>query len=421
MEPNDAWIRRGTVYAPDDVFNFAVGRVILTNGQTSVSRVKMAPGTLYDEWYATSTTTWTSDIATKEVLVCEKLANPSTNPCDLWVRYNSDAAPTVNGLNVGTSAYKSAGNSSAWLARGFRDSWLVPGRVQITGLTGNIYVTFGDEWITNPVLPAGHGGRGEYLVLRDDCSCTFMEPQVASNHLGEVRTAEQLLQNAVWGRYDYVISKYTQPDGRVSIGKTFTPFYNSYYTTPSTGVQAAMVQTAPNALVCESTSDMSTKPTLNFGNKACGLWSRYKPNGNANWPATHGFKVGVDRNGNDAYVGRGDNGDIQWIGRVQITGTPGVYLSIGSEPLANVPEYLVVPNGCNCAFESFATGILKVGLVRSIDYTYQFAVGRKTLASGKIAITSVRTDFVGFNQWYANDAGIIVNDAAADVLVCETP
>jgi hypothetical protein len=410
MPAQQAWIRRGTVRAPDDVYQFGVGRVTLPSGQISVSRVKMAPGTNFIQWYATSTTTWSSAITAEELLVCENIPDPSPNPCDLWVRYIGDAAPASgNGFSAGTAAYSTAGNSTAWVGRGFRDSWLIPGRVQITGTTGAIWVTYAAEYQENGK------SAGEYLVLRDGCSCSWLEPQLASNHAGLVRTAEQY--SDIYGSYDYAISRITYTDTRVSIAKVRGPFFKTIYTNPTSHAEVTF-EPARNVLVCESQQDMSTQPTLSFGNKACGLWSRYRGN---NWPATNGFLAGLDRFGNNAYVGRGENADIQWIGRVQLTGTKGVYLtSAGNEDLANVPEYLVVPNGCNCVWEPIATAKTKVGLVRSIDYLNAYAVGLKTLVSGKIAITSVDTDITTSNQFYHNDAGTRVTDTATVLLVCET-
>jgi hypothetical protein len=327
------------------------------------------------------------------------------------VRYNLDDAPTVNGFSAGVSAYRNAANSTAFVARGLRDTFFVPGRVQIAGSAGVIYVTYGDE------LAENGAGNGEYLVIRDGCSCRFMEPQLASNHRGLVRTAEQTTSNAIFGPYDYVITRINATDGRVLIGKTTTPFYETWYTNPATGAQVNF-QPAKEVLVCDSTEDMSTRPTITFGNKACGLWSKYK---NDEWPASHGFYAGLDRYGNASYVGRGNYADVETIGRLQLTGTRGVYVTDGNEALATVPEYLVVPNDCNCEFMAFGVGATKVGLVRSPNQNFELAVGRKNFTSGRIALTSVRVDLGGNNQWYYNEAGARINDAATELLVCETP
>ncbi|KAG5667123.1 hypothetical protein PVAND_015122 [Polypedilum vanderplanki] len=304
-------------------------------------------------------------------------------------------------------------------ARGFRDSWLIPGRVQISGSTGAIYVTNGNEYVINP---PGQQKYGEYLVIRDSCSCKWLPPYLASNHLGLVKTGEQNTRGANYGPDDFIVTRYTYDDGRVSIGKTITPFYTSWYTNGSTTSEVTLQypNTPKEVLVCESTSDMSTKPTLDFGNKACALWSKFKP-ATAYYAATHGLYAGVDRNGNDAYVGRGNYGDKIYIGRVQITGNVGVYVYGSNEVLSNTPEYLVIPNNCNCEFLPFATAITKVGLVRSIDWSYGYAVGLKNFTSGHIALSSVRTDLASNNQWYVDEKGNTVVDTATVALVCETP
>ncbi|KAG5668802.1 hypothetical protein PVAND_016727 [Polypedilum vanderplanki] len=409
MDPNIAWIRKGLVHAANDFYPFAVGRVNLTNGQTAISKVNVPYNTDFAQWWSPTFFNELSSAPATELLVCENIPDPSPNPCDLFIQYYGDVSPTINGFSAGSSAYRNAANSTAWVARAFRDSWLIPGRVQITGNTGAIFVTYGDELITNP---PGLQKYGEYLVIRDGCSCKWLPPSLASNHLGLVRTAEQAYGS------DYVVSRIKTNDGRISIGKTTTPFYDTFYTNPTFGNQINF--NPPNeVLVCESQSDMSTKPTLNFGNKACALWSKFKPQ-TANWAASHGFYAGVDRFGNAAYVGRGNQGDVQWIGRVQITGNVGVYVYGGNEPLATVPEYLVVPNNCNCDFLPYATAVNKFGLVRSIDWYYGFAIGLKNFTSGRIALTSVRTDLVFNNQWYINELGNTVTDTATVLLVCET-
>jgi hypothetical protein len=254
---------------------------------------------------------------------------------------------------------------------------------------------------------------GEYLVIRDGCSCSWMDPKEGANHLGMVRTGE-----SNGGPYDYAITKITHADGRISIGKTTTPDFKTIYIEPRYSFQ--MEVPAPNVLVCESSKDMSTKPSMIFGNKACGLWSRYKPNGNANFPASHGLKVGIDRNGNDAYVGRGINTLYQWFGRLQIVGESGVYTSgTNNETIGILPEYLVVPNGCTCEFLPFDTAVTKIGLIRILDNTGLFrGVGLKSLNNGRIAITTVYIDYK--MQYYVGDDGTAVFDRAETMLVCET-
>ncbi|KAG5667124.1 hypothetical protein PVAND_015123 [Polypedilum vanderplanki] len=74
-----------------------------------------------------------------------------------------------------------------------------------------------------------------------------------------------------------------------------------------------------------------------------------------------------------------------------------------------------------CEFPPFATAITKVGLVRSIDWSYGYAVGLKNFTSGHIALSSVRTDLASNNQWYVDEKGNTVVDTATVALVCETP
>jgi hypothetical protein len=338
----------------------------------------------------------------------KKSLSSSNVPTDLWVRYNLDLSPTVNGFSAGIAAHYFAANSTAFVARAFHDSFLIPGRVEITGTTGVIYVTDGNEWARNGA------STGEYLVIRDGCKCSWMEPQLASNHDGLVRTGERSTVNGIWGPLDYAITRINASDGRVSIGKTTTPFFETVFTNATVGNVGTM-RPASNVLVCESNVDMSTRPTMKFGNKACGLWSRYKNN---NWPTSHGFYAGIDRNEQAAYVGRGDVAGTRWAGRVQLN--TGVIAGHPSEAMAAVPDYLVVPNNCECTWISYAFAVIRVGLVRTMDFRGDYAVGIKRFAGGKIAITSVRTNVQGNNQWYVNDVGVGVNDVATFLLVCET-
>lgn len=83
------------------------------------------------------------------------------------------------------------------------------------------------------------------------------------------------------------------------------------------------------------------------------------------------------------------------------------------------PEYLVVPNNCNCSWISPAVAVTKVGIVRSIDYDYQYAVGRKDIGSGRVAVTTVRT--TDWRQWHVDINGNLQADNSPnELLVCET-
>lgn len=147
-----------------------------------------------------------------------------------------------------------------------------------------------------------------------------------------------------------------------------------------------------------------------------GLWSRYRNN---DWPSKNGFAAGTDRFGNTAYVGRGNYADMLLAGRLQITSPPGVYVPYPTEPISTQPDYLVVPNNCNCVWLPYATAVTKVGLVRSIDYDFQYAVGRKTFANGQVTVTSVRTTDM-IERW-VDVTGTYGIGIATELLVCETP
>jgi hypothetical protein len=70
----------------------------------------------------------------------------------------------------------------------------------------------------------------------------------------------------------------------------------------------------------------------------------------------------------------------------------------------------------------FATAITKIGLMRSIDWTNQWAIGLVQLSGGKVAISSVDTG--SKLQRYADLTGNIVVNSLGDqnpLLVCETP
>lgn len=291
------------------------------------------------------------------------------------------------------------------------------GRVQITGNSGAIYVTFGNEIITNP-LNGRPAGSGEYLVIRDNCECSWKPKYLASNHPGLVRTTEQYTAHKNWGPYDYLISRIKAADGRISIGKVITPFYKQWYTNPATGVQIEDYSTT-DVLVCDSTSDMSTKPTLNFGNKACALWSKYQQV-NIKWPKTHGFSFGNDRFNQPAYIGRGNYADIQYLGRINPAENESkVFVTENQEPQATVPEYLVIPNNCNCEWMPYDTALNKIGLVRSVDFTYGFAIGRVDLGDGKYAISSVFTRD-RWQKWADINGNVKLQYNVKDLLVCET-
>jgi hypothetical protein len=454
VDPNEAWMSAGLVTAPG---HYGFGRVNFTNGQMVISRVNMSVDTNFTQWYPNSlnSSALISDGNTKEVLVCKTNPPPTTlllHPCDLWVKYFKDASPTINGFSAGESANAIAYTMPAYIARGFHNSWLIPGRVQVN-FTGRIYVTDGSEYVTNPsfgavanpnALPMPSDGSGEYLVVRDGCECKWFAPSVAVTRKGLVRTAERF--PAPSSPFDYLISriKYAWPVTRVSIGKTtFTPTssFNTWWT-EYTSNSGNFMPSANEVLVCDSTQDMGTRPTLNFGNEACGLWSRYRPSTVlfspsqpwSNWPATHGFPLSsnglnmVDQNGNPIYVGRGNYNDVIWIGRVQTAFTPnsrGVYVP-GSfttgmpQRKAILPEYLVWPNNCNCYWHpTYATAVTKIGLVRSIDDRYGFAIALIDFGSYQ-ALASVNT--ITNEMWYINNG--VVNYATTTsttkLLVCET-
>jgi hypothetical protein len=83
-------------------------------------------------------------------------------------------------------------------------------------------------------------------------------------------------------------------------------------------------------------------------------------------------------------------------------------------------EYLVVPNGCSCSWVAPANATSRDGLVYANDVSgYNFAVGRKNLTNGRVAISKVQVP--GFTQWYQHQGGYEVADAASEMLVCETP
>lgn len=294
---------------------------------------------------------------------------------------------------------------------------MIPGRLQLLNATfGKIAVTYGNEIWTNPWFRLE--GSGEYLVVRDGCKCSWMEPQIASNHPGLVRTAENAVGNAVWGPNDFLISRINASDNRVSIGLTWPPFYKTKYTNPATNVEVVF-SPSKEVLVCESDQDMSTKPTLNFGNKACGLWTKYQKV-NINWPATNGFSFGLDRFNKTAYVGRGSFADIHYIGRINTGGSaPNVYLTDANEPIATVPEYLVVPNNCICSWIAYATAVSKVGVVRSIDFTNGFGIGRVDLGGGKYAVSSVHYN-AGWQKYIDINGIVQTNYSPSVLLVCET-
>jgi hypothetical protein len=325
--------------------------------------------------------------------------------------------------------------------------------VEITGSIANIWVTNGNEFITNPsfgavanptALPMPTSGSGEYLVVRDGCQCQWLSSSVAASRKGLVRTAEQYpTPNSP---YDYLISRITYPPPTVgvSIGKTtFTPptTFNTWWTGLSSS--GNFISSAPEVLVCDSTQNMGTRPTLAFGNQACGLWSRYRPSAAliplsqpwSNWPATHGFPLSpnglVDQNGNPIYVGRGNYNDVIWIGRVQTAFTPnsrGVYVPgsfiVGMlEKKAILPEYLVWPNNCNCYWHlSYTTAVTKVGLVRSIDDNHGFAVALINFG-GYQSLASVNT--ITNEMWYIYNGAVThatINPLVTStrLLVCET-
>jgi hypothetical protein len=367
---------------------------------------------------------------------------PLSTILDLWVRYNKDAAPQINGFSAGSSAYPLAFDRPAWIARGYRNSWLIPGRVQISNGVGNIWVTRDGEEKTNPSFGAtASAGSGEYLVLRDGCSCQWLPPSFAlsSIHHGLVRTGEQYVPPVPLNSppYDYLIALITDPtDLQVSIGKTVAATLNTWYTAPN--LANTNLAEPPALLVCESFEYMGTRPTLSFGNSACGLWSRYRPEFlmTVNWPAENGFPIAPssvlhDHNGNPMYVGRGNYGGVHWIGRVQTADTPGgkgVFVpgsvTAGSpQRKANLAEYLVWPNNCNCQwYSSYFLAITKVGLVRSIDDNYAFAVGLKDFGSYQ-AFASVDTRPSVNKMYYVNNFGVVVVEAInanTKLLVCET-
>ncbi|KAG5667643.1 hypothetical protein PVAND_015617 [Polypedilum vanderplanki] len=401
LSANQALVRRGLITSSDDTYNFAVSYKNYTTA-FSISRVILSS---FVEFYTTSNNMDGSDVMsnTGPLLVCENIPQPPKYPCALWAAYLNDNSPTVNGFNGGISAYYTAANSTAWIARGDYGNIMIPGRVQITGSTGSIYVTVGVELTPNL-------GGGEYLVVRDGCQCSWLPPYLASNHPGLVKTSDLT--------FDYAISRINSTDGRVSIGKTTTPNYNTIYTSPS-GVQNVLTYPKPmvDVLVCESNADMSTKPMISFVNDACGLWARYNYN---DWPARHGFSFGLDRFNNTGYIGRAFNGGYYFIGRLSLVGNSGVYVSNGNEPLGTNAEYLVVPDRCICQWVPYSTAVFnRIGLVRSFDFNYKFAVGRVSLGNNQYALSSVKSNG---EQWFVNAAGIFtINLSPTELLVCELP
>lgn len=112
-------------------------------------------------------------------------------------------------------------------------------------------------------------------------------------------------------------------------------------------------------------------------------------------------------------------GGQQIPGRVQITGTKGVYVSFAGDRFLEDAEFLVVPNGCECKWiPANADARSRDGLVFVNDPSdFNFIVGRKNLTNNFQAISKVQYSTMW--QWYTHQWGFEANDAASEVLVCE--
>ncbi|KAG5667639.1 hypothetical protein PVAND_015613 [Polypedilum vanderplanki] len=409
LRADQALVRRGLITSSDDTYNFAVSYKNVSATQVSIATVDIGDKAYWEYYSTTANQQTTATMAWSDpLLVCDNLPTPPANPCAYWIRYNGDNGPTVNGFNAGISAYtqNAAAGTTVWIARGMFGNIMIPGRVQMSGTTGTIYITIRLEY------PPNLGG-GEYLVLVNGCSCSWQPNYLASNHPGLVRTGDNT--------YDYLISRINSTTSTgISIGKTTTPYYTTDYTKPSPLAETILYYPASpiDVLVCESNSDMSVKPTFNFAsNGACGLWTRY--NGN-NWPASNGFSFGTDRSGNTAYVARANTNAYNLAGRLVISGTPTIYNTYSTEPQGTQIEYLVVPNSCNCTWTPYSAVLFTTapGLVRTYDFNFQFAIGRVNLGGGKYAISSVKTNG---EQWYNDLSGtFIINYTPTELLVCHS-
>lgn len=137
-------------------------------------------------------------------------------------------------------------------------------------------------------------------------------------------------------------------------------------------------------------------------------------------PSVSGFSAGISRVNTPAYVGRGHLNGQFVSGRVSLTLPTGVLSAWGGENyIQKGPEYLIVPNNCVCSWVPPTQAINRVGLIHVHDPNYHFLVGRKNLTSGQVAISKVQQSTL--QQWYANQNNFDVQDAATEVLVCETP
>jgi hypothetical protein len=167
----------------------------------------------------------------------------------LWSRFNNDNAPSVNGLFAGYTAQ--GNNASVYVGRAWYGSELIPGRAQFTSNPG-VYVTWvGEQRVQDD---------GEYLVVPDGCSCSWLSPSAAANHQGIVRTNDPT--------YNYVVGRKTFSDGRVAITKVATPAYTQRYVNQAGG---EISDQATEILVCESsTVAPAATPTMTFANEACG-------------------------------------------------------------------------------------------------------------------------------------------------------
>jgi hypothetical protein len=319
----------------------------------------------------------------------------------VWGRYNNDAAPATNGFLAGNSIINS---SPAYVGFGMYASRRLPARIQITTVGAKPaggYVPWAvDQKVT----------YAEYLVLPQNCSCTWMAPAAALAQSGLIYTGDPI--------YRYAIGRVTFPGGialsRVVMNSNFTLEYlkQSYIT----GDNLQKEDQATELLVCNSPFQPLGKPIITFPTEACGVWSTV---GMTNAVNTNGFSAGISRINNDAWVGRGQQDAQFQVGRYQDEAITGTYTSWNGDKLADYgSEWLIVPQGCSCEWLTPDMAKIRKGLVTAPDEVYNFGVGRKKFSTGQVSVS--RVHYLNTWQWYNELLNYDNAGWAEEMLVCET-
>ncbi|KAG5668148.1 hypothetical protein PVAND_016100 [Polypedilum vanderplanki] len=328
--------------------------------------------------------------------------------CAYWMTYNRDSSPETIGFYAGDSIVN---NASVYIGWGFHGNERLPARIQtINTTTGTApYTQNAYVWRNEAEHVALYP---EFLVLPENCNCSWQPPSVAMYVRGLILTGDLGSQ--------YAIGRVVFSNGLVSITRVVTdPNSSNYLKQWYVGVKGvAISDQATQMLVCQSVSPHTTPPIIKFPTNACGVWS---PVGS--WQSVNytGFDVGRSKNGNRVYIGRGLIGAADFFpGRYQMEHLAGTYVASGGDTLAKFSEWFVLPVNCKCTFKNIADAKASLGLITVPNSNKLYGINVVNINSQN-DVTVSRVDYFSLDETFVNNQNKdqTMSANATRLLVCE--